>query len=248
MSIPVFHIIIPARLNSTRLPRKLLLEVNGRPIIEHVYRQCQKVEAASVTIATDSQEIFAKAQQFGADVVMTGEHASGTDRIAEAGRILGLPKDAIIVNVQGDEPQMQPDSILQVVRLMESHHRDWASLYWPIDAFDDYQNLNIVKVVVDEQNRALYFSRSPIPFNRDKPENLPRALRHIGLYAYRMHSLQKWVQAPMSMLEHYECLEQLRALSLGMSIQMDQAICAPGQDINTVEDFEKFKKINECAW
>lgn len=243
MSTPAFHIIIPARLNSSRLPRKLLLEVNEKPIIEHVYRQCEKVGAASVTIATDSHEIFAKAQEFGADVVITGEHASGTDRIAEAARILGLSKDAIIVNVQGDEPQMRADLILQVVRLIESHQSCWASLCWPIDTLDDFLNPNIVKVVVNNQNQALYFSRSPIPFYRDKPNQVPKALRHIGLYAYRMQSLQEWVQAPMSLLEQYECLEQLRALSLGMSIQMEEAISAPGQDINTLEDFEKFKSV-----
>ncbi len=237
---PDFHIIIPARLNSSRLPRKLLREVRGISIIEYVYRQCLKAKACSVTIATDSLEILNIAQNFGANVVLTDEHPSGTDRVAEAARLLGLSDEAIIVNVQGDEPQMQAELILQVARLMTMHLTDWASLYWPIASYEDYMNPNIVKVVVDDRNKALYFSRSPIPYYRDEPKQLPKALRHIGLYAYRMKSLQQWVQTSPTNLEQFECLEQLRALSLGMSIQMQKASCAPGQDINTLEDYLKF--------
>jgi len=243
MSIPEFHIIIPARLNSSRLPRKLLLEVRGKSIIEYVYRQCLAVPAKSIVIATDSMEILDKVESFGAKAVLTSDkHPSGTDRVAEAARLIGLADDAIIVNVQGDEPQMHGQSILQVASLLANSSCDWASLYWPIEKKDDYLNPNVVKVVMDEESSALYFSRSPIPFNRDNPTELPLSYRHIGLYAYRMQSLQNWVQAPQSSLEKLECLEQLRTLSLGMSIAMVQALYPPGQDINTLEDFNKFSE------
>jgi 3-deoxy-manno-octulosonate cytidylyltransferase (CMP-KDO synthetase) len=238
---PSFHIIIPARLNSSRLPQKLLLEVGGKTIIEHVYQQCLKVSAQSIVIATDSLIILEKVKSFGADAILTSEkHPSGTDRIAEAARILGLADDEIIVNIQGDEPQMQPQSILQVASLLAVSKSDWASLYWPIESLKDFVNPNVVKVVMDDKERALYFSRSPIPFNRQIEHVLPVSFRHIGLYAYQMQSLQKWVQASQAKIEQYECLEQLRALYLGMKIQMAKALIKPGQDINTIEDFNKF--------
>jgi 3-deoxy-manno-octulosonate cytidylyltransferase (CMP-KDO synthetase) len=237
-----FHIIIPARLASSRLPGKLLLKAAGKTIIQHVYDRVKDLPALSVTIATDSADIYALAKSFKADVLMTdGNHPSGTDRIAEAARVMGLPEDAVIVNVQGDEPQMQAPLILQVANLVQS---DWASLYWPIDNLSDFNNPNVVKVVVNQQNQAMYFSRSPIPFVRDNPQQLPHALRHIGIYAYRMNSLQAWVNSPASSLERYECLEQLRALDLGMKIDMQQALVAPGQDINTHEDYMRF---TECV-
>lgn len=236
-----FHIIIPARMASSRLPGKLLLEVRGRSILEHVYQQALKARALSVTIAADDEQIFNVAQNFGADVLMTQKsHQSGTDRVAEAARLLDLSPEAKIVNLQGDEPQMPPELIVQVASMLADKANDWASLYWPIDEFSDWQNPNIVKVVMNQLGQALYFSRSPIPYYRDQANVLPRAFRHIGLYAYRNQSLQNFVQAPMDMLEQFECLEQLRALSLGMRIQMQQAYKIPGQDINTPADYQSF--------
>lgn len=235
-----FHIIIPARLASSRLPGKLLLKVAGKTIIQHVYDRVKDLPAQSITIATDSDAIYALAKSFGADAFMTDvNHQSGTDRIAEAARSMGLPEDAVIVNVQGDEPQMQAELVLQVASLVQS---DWASLYWPIDNLLDFNNPNVVKVVINQLEQAMYFSRSPIPYYRDKPKHLPNAFRHIGIYAYRMQSLQAWVKSPQSKLEVYECLEQLRALELGMKIQMQQSVSAPGQDINTHEDFVRFSE------
>lgn len=239
-----FHIIIPARMASSRLPGKLLLEVRGQSILELVYQQALKANADSVTIATDDEQIFDVARNFGADVLMTQKsHQSGTDRVAEAARLLDLSPDAKIVNLQGDEPQMPPELITQVASMLADTTNDWASLYWPIEEFSDWQNPNIVKVVMNQLGHALYFSRSPIPYYREMPQTLARAYRHIGLYAYRNQSLQRFVQSSMSELEQYECLEQLRALSLGMCIQMQQALQVPGQDINTHADFESFQAL-----
>jgi 3-deoxy-manno-octulosonate cytidylyltransferase (CMP-KDO synthetase) len=239
-----FHVIIPARLNSSRLPGKLLLKVQGKTILEFVYQQAQLAHPASITIATDDMQIYELAESFGADVVMTdASHQSGTDRVAEAATLLGLSADAKIVNLQGDEPQMPPELIQQVASMLHHPQNDWASLYWPIESTSDWHNPNIVKLVMNEQEQALYFSRSPIPYHRKDPQSLPKAYRHIGLYAYRHASLQKFVKAPMSVLEEFECLEQLRALSLGMRIQMQKAFTMPGQDINTAADFESFAAI-----
>lgn len=237
------HIIIPARYLSTRLPGKLLYQVQGKTVLEHVYYQAQKANPLSITIATDSDEIWHVCKGFGADVVMTQVgHASGTDRVAEAARLLGLSDDARIVNVQGDEPRMPPSLVQQVSNMLADPDVDWATLYWPIKTMDDFLNPNIVKVVMDQNQRALYFSRSAIPFYRDNiEEQCPKSYRHIGLYAYRMASLQRWVQSPPCELETYESLEQLRALWLGMRIQMQQAHEVPGQDINTMEDLKRFE-------
>jgi 3-deoxy-manno-octulosonate cytidylyltransferase (CMP-KDO synthetase) len=234
-----FHIIIPARFKSSRLPGKMLAEVAGKTIIEHVYRRIESIPAQSITIATDSEDIARVVKHFGAEVILTQpHHPSGTDRIAEAARILGLDDDDVIVNVQGDEPEIHPELVTQVANLVGE---DWSSLYWPIEHLADFHNPNVVKVVLDNMEKALYFSRSPIPFDRDHPQQLPICYRHIGLYAYRNQSLQKWVVEPQSLLEKYECLEQLRALSLGMTIQMQRALFAPGQDINTMDDLKRFE-------
>jgi 3-deoxy-manno-octulosonate cytidylyltransferase (CMP-KDO synthetase) len=234
-----FHIIIPARLKSSRLPGKMLIEVAGKTIIEHVYRRIESIPAQSISIATDSDDIARAVKRFGADVILTQpNHPSGTDRIAEAARILGLDEDDVIVNVQGDEPEMNPELVTQVARLVGE---DWSSLYWPIEHLADLHNPNVVKVVLDNMERALYFSRSPIPYDREHRQQLPICYRHIGLYGYRNQSLQQWVVEPQSLLEKYECLEQLRAISLGMTIQMQRALFAPGQDINTIEDLNRFK-------
>jgi 3-deoxy-manno-octulosonate cytidylyltransferase (CMP-KDO synthetase) len=239
-----FHIIIPARMSSSRLPGKLLMQVRGKTILEHTYQKALKAGATSVTVATDDQKIFEVAKRFGANVLMTKKsHQSGTDRVAEAARLLHLEPDALIVNLQGDEPQMPPELIIQVALVLANHSCDWATLYWPIDNVSEWQNPNTVKVVMNEMGQAMYFSRSPIPYHRDLPNHLPSSYRHIGLYAFRNQSLQRFVQSPMGKLEQYECLEQLRALSLGMSIQMQQALKVPGQDINIFQDFESFQSL-----
>ena len=236
-----FHVIIPARLKSSRLPAKLLLTHQGQSIIERVYTLAQASGALSITIACDDEQIVNHVKSFGANVLMTSvDHQSGTDRVAEAARMLGLDAQAIIVNLQGDEPQMPTQLLAQVASLLVHRQSDWASLYSPIMSTADFLNPNVVKVVLDDTERALYFSRSPIPYARDDLANITQAKRHIGLYAYRMDALQAFVQAPMSSIEQVECLEQLRALTLGMHIQMQQSRLMPGQDINTRDDFERF--------
>lgn len=239
-----FHIIIPARMASSRLPGKLLLEFSGKTILEHVFLKALQVPAKSVTIATDDEQIFAVANGFGAAVLMTDKnHQSGTERVAEASRLLGIKSTDIIVNLQADEPQMPPELLVQVASMLQAEDNDWATLYWPIDNFADWQNPNVVKVVMTDNNQALYFSRSPIPYFRDYPLQLPQAYRHIGVYAYSNHSLQKFVQSPSNHLEQFECLEQLRALSLGMRIKLQKARSLPGQDINTAADFARLLQI-----
>jgi len=236
-----FHVIIPARLKSTRLPAKLLLSHQGQSIIERVHAKAKASGALSITIACDDEAIFNHVKSFGADVLMTSaEHQSGTDRVAEAARMLGVDGAAVIVNLQGDEPQMPAQLLSQVASLLINNQSDWASLYWPIMSKDDFLNPNVVKVVLDDTEKALYFSRSPIPYPRDNAENFSQAKRHIGLYAYRMDALQAFVKTPMHPIEQLECLEQLRALALGMHIQMQQSLIMPGQDINTREDFARF--------
>lgn len=236
-----FHIIIPARLNATRLPQKLLLQKDGRSILEWVFARCLATKPKSLTIATDAPELFALAKSFGADVVMTAQtHPSGSDRIAEAAKILGLGTDDILVNVQGDEPEIAPQSIIQVAQLLHESDANWATLCWPISELSDYLNPNVVKVIMNAANEALYFSRSPIPYHRHAPKQVPKSYRHLGLYAYRHDSLQRWVEAGPCALEQIEALEQLRALHLGMKIKLQVALHPPGQDINTLEDYQSF--------
>jgi len=172
-----FHIIIPARMASSRLPGKLLLEFSGKTILEHVFLKALQVPAKSVTIATDDEQIFAVANGFGAAVLMTDKnHQSGTERVAEASRLLGIKSTDIIVNLQADEPQMPPELLVQVASMLQAEDNDWATLYWPIDNFADWQNPNVVKVVMTDNNQALYFSRSPIPYFRDYPLQLPKLI------------------------------------------------------------------------
>jgi len=236
-----FHIIIPARLNATRLPQKLLLTKYGQSILEWVFQRCLAASPKSLTIATDAPELYSLARSFGADVVMTADtHPSGSDRIAEAARILGLGPQDIIVNVQGDEPEIAPQSIIQVAQLLQDSEANWATLCWPITELSDYLNPNVVKVTMNEAQEALYFSRSPLPYHRQAPQQLPKSYRHLGLYAYRHDSLQRWVEAGPCALEHIEALEQLRALHLGMKIKLQVALHPPGQDINTLEDYQSF--------
>lgn len=234
-----FHIIIPARIGSTRLPRKLLLEIGGMSVIERTYRQAQLANPKSITIATDSEEIAQEAQRIGANFVMTSaQHPTGTDRIAEACIKIGLESNAIVVNVQGDEPFIPPVLIKQVANSLDLSGLVMSTLCWPIDTQAAYLDSNVVKVVRDCQNNALYFSRSPIPaFTQtlDKPENV---FRHIGLYAYRVKFLLDFVKLSPCSIEKIESLEQLRVLWYGYKIKVDKASVKPRQEINTQQDLE----------
>ncbi|MBA2657953.1 MAG: 3-deoxy-manno-octulosonate cytidylyltransferase [Tatlockia sp.] len=232
-----FHVIIPARFNSTRLPGKLLLELEGATVLERVYQQVLKAKPKSIIIATDSEKIAEHASHFGAKVIMTSEsHQTGTDRIAEVIAKEQFAAEDIIVNVQGDEPLIAPELIVQVAASLYHSQNPVATLCWPIEQMELLQNPNVVKLVRDCHNNALYFSRSAIPAHRDDPKSLAQVFRHIGLYAYRAAFVLDYVTWPVCELEACEALEQLRVLWAGYKIRVDQACIEPLQDINTWED------------
>lgn len=234
-----FHVIIPARYQSSRLPGKLLMELHGMTVLERVYRQAVQAKPKSVIIATDNEEIFKLATNFGAQVEMTAiTHQSGTDRIAEVVALRQFSPEEIIVNVQGDEPLIAPALITQVANSLAKADAPMATLCWPVDDHDMCVNPNVVKVVRDCHNNALYFSRSTIPFCRDNSGSIKNIFRHIGLYAYRAAFLLEYVNWPVCELEAIEALEQLRVLWAGYNIKVDEACVYPLQDINTVKDLE----------
>lgn len=234
-----FHVIIPARLNSTRLPRKLLLDIDGQSVIERTYRQALLANPLSLTIATDSEEIADLVTGFGANVVMTSEkHVTGTDRIAEACAKLVYHDDDIIVNVQGDEPFISPILIKQVANSLDLSDVSMASLCWPITDKEVFANPNVVKVVRDCRNNALYFSRATIPFFQGSTQKFENVFRHIGIYAYRVKFLLEIVSLPICNLEKVESLEQLRVLWYGYKIKVDKASVKPQQEINTQQDLD----------
>lgn len=239
-----FHVIIPARYQSTRFPGKLLMELNGITVLERVYRQALLANPASVTIATDNQAIFDVAQGFGALVEMTSmHHQSGTDRIAEVVARRNLAPDAIIVNVQGDEPLINPALIKQVAASLNKTTASMATLCWPIENEAMRQNPNVVKVVRDKDEHALYFSRSAIPACRENENACKLTFRHIGLYAYRADFLVDIVNLPVCELEESEALEQLRVLWAGYKIKVELACTKPLQDINTLDDLQAARAL-----
>lgn len=237
-----YQIIIPARYASTRLPGKPLLDINGRSLLQHVHEAATASAAESVIIATDDERIHAAATGFGARVCMTrADHVSGSERLAEVVEQLQLPDDAIIVNLQGDEFGMPTALLDQVAELLATTaDAAIATLCEPIDNDADYHNPNIVKVVMDGRGRALYFSRAPIPWSDGAAV---RAMRHIGLYAYRSGFLRRYVQMPASPLERIERLEQLRALETGAAIQLAVATHKPGLGIDTEADLDKARRL-----
>ncbi len=246
-----FTVIIPARYEATRLPGKPLAELGGRPLLQWVHERALASGAARVVVATDDARIEAAAQAFGAEVVMTSpEHRSGTDRIADAARQLGLPDDALVVNVQGDEPLMPPPLIRQVAGNLAAHPAaDMATLSQRILTLSDLASPHVVKVVCDREGYALYFSRALIPQPRDgmpEAEHLADAVpgwqRHIGIYAYRVGFLRAFVHWPPAAIESTEMLEQLRALWNGASIHVAEA-CAPAPvGVDTPEDLARLRE------
>jgi 3-deoxy-manno-octulosonate cytidylyltransferase (CMP-KDO synthetase) len=244
----VFRAVIPARHASARLAGKVLRPIGGKPMVQWVYEHACAAGAREVLIATDDERIVSAAHAFGAEAVLTARtHASGTDRIAEVARARRWPQDDIVVNVQGDEPLIPPALIVQVAALLQAHPQaDIATLATPITSVQELLDPNAVKVVTDASGRALYFSRAPIPWNRDgAPAGLASqrdcggARRHVGIYAYRVGSLLRLAQLPVSGLEARERLEQLRALEHGLQICVAEALAAPGPDVNTLADLER---------
>lgn len=246
-----FTVIIPARYAATRLPGKPLADLGGRPLLHWVHERALASGAQRVVVATDDARIEAAAQAFGAEVVMTSPaHRSGTDRIADAARQLGLADDALVVNVQGDEPLMPPPLIRQVASNLAAHPAaDMATLSQRILTLSELASPHVVKVVSDREGYALYFSRALIPQPRDgmpQAEHLadanPGWQRHIGIYAYRVGFLRAFVHWPPSGLETTEMLEQLRALSNGASIHVAEA-CAPAPvGVDTPEDLARLRE------
>jgi 3-deoxy-manno-octulosonate cytidylyltransferase (CMP-KDO synthetase) len=247
-----FTVVIPARYGSTRLPGKALLDIAGKPMVEHVYQRARESRAERVVVATDDERIVAAVESFGGEAVMTSaEHPSGTDRIEEVARRLGLPDDAQVVNVQGDEPLI-PAAVIDQVADNLARHSDAgiATLCEPIDSIEDFLNPNIVKLVADRSGMALYFSRAPIPWDRDGfaggaeqgavPAN---ARRHLGIYAYRVALLRQFVGWPPAELERYESLEQLRALANGARIHVADAVAAVPPGVDTAADLEAVRAL-----
>jgi len=235
-----FVIVIPARFASVRLPGKPLREINGVPMIEHVYRRGRESTARDVVVATDDERIADAAESFGATVCMTGDqHRSGTERIAEVADLFDWPDGTIVVNLQGDEPAMPSALIDQCARLLDESDADIATLASPLRTDADFRNPNVVKVVCDNVGNALYFSRAAIPYPRDASRAAgarAAALHHHGIYAYRCGVLRRLVAADPSPLETAEQLEQLRALSLGMKIRVGIPAQRPGAGVDTEED------------
>lgn len=246
-----FHVLIPARYASTRLPGKPLLDINGRPMIAHVYERALAAGAASVAIATDSERIRAAASALGLAVEMTSAaHNSGTDRIAEVAQRRAWRADDIVVNVQGDEPLMPPAIIQQVAALLASVPRAAvATLAVAILTLGEYLDPNVVKVVMAMTGRALYFSRAPIPWNRDgapagwgSQSSHEGALRHIGIYAYRVRALLRIAELAPSALEQRERLEQLRVLENDLEIVVGMARETPPAGVDTPADLERVRQ------
>jgi len=247
-----FKVVVPARYASTRLPAKPLLDLGGKPMVARVAERALLSGAEEVWVATDHAEVLAAAERHGLSVLLTrADHASGTDRLAEVVELRGWDDDTIVVNVQGDEPLIDPALIAQTARQLAESGADIATVAHPIGDAADFFNPNVVKVVCTAAGDALYFSRAPIPYARDHfareaggetlPAGLP-AYRHVGLYAYRARFLRAYANLAPSPLEGFEALEQLRALWHGFRISVAIAEHLPMPGVDTPEDAERMKK------
>lgn len=249
---PAFHIVIPARFASTRLPGKPLADIGGKPMVVRVLERARSAGAASVWVATDNEAVREAINAAGGDALMTrADHPSGTDRLAEVVDVLGWGADDIVVNVQGDEPLIDPGLIAAVAQaLADDPAAAIATAAHPLQDSAEFFNPNVVKVVCDAHERALYFSRAPMPWARDAfataqdplPGGLP-ALRHVGIYAYRAAFLRRYASLEISPLEQWEALEQLRALWHGYPIRVLRIAAAPAAGVDTPEDLERVRAV-----
>lgn len=251
---PDFHVVIPARFSSTRLPGKPLLLIGGKPMVVRVAEQAAKSGAQQIWIATDHQPIMAAMHEHGFKACMTrADHPSGTDRIAEVVEQHNWPDEAIIVNVQGDEPLIPPQLISSVARHLHDHPEcAMATACHPIHDEASFRNPNVVKAVIDKNGNALYFSRAPIPYPRDAyannaamPDNM-QILRHIGIYAYRAGFLRAYSKLAPAALEQIEALEQLRVLWHGYRIGVTITENAPPAGVDTEADLHAARQIFEA--
>jgi 3-deoxy-manno-octulosonate cytidylyltransferase (CMP-KDO synthetase) len=238
-----FHVIIPARFQSTRLPGKPLLKIGDKPMIQHVYEKAQASGAKSVTVATDDERIYDVVEQFGHAVLTKKEHPSGSDRIHEASCQLGLKEDDIIVNVQGDEPFIPPETIKTVANLIADGKCNMSTLACSIHDDSELLDPNCVKVVTNKLDEAIYFSRAAIPFIRDMDKDRKQVMvhqfyRHLGIYAYQAGFLAQYVNWPQSPLEKAESLEQLRVIENGHRIKVGKLSEATPPGVDTQQDLE----------
>jgi 3-deoxy-manno-octulosonate cytidylyltransferase (CMP-KDO synthetase) len=253
-----FTVLIPARYASSRLPGKALADIGGKPMVVHVAERARASGAGAVWIATDDQRIVAAARSHGCDALMTrADHASGTDRLAEAVAALGLADDELVVNVQGDEPLMPPELIGRLAHaLAQRTAASMATACVPIADPAKMLNPNVVKVVCDHSGYALYFSRAPIPYARDAiaaggvaavlPDGLP-AYHHLGIYAYRAGFLRAYSKLASAPIERFEALEQLRALWHGHRIAVIVADAELPPGVDTPEDLERTRRLFAAA-
>ena len=242
-----FKVVIPSRYESSRFPGKPLADINGKPMVQHVYECALASGADEVIIATDNTLVGMTAEEFGATVCMTvGEHTSGTDRLCEVVDKLGWGDETIVVNLQCDEPLTPPDIINQVaMNLLDHDDADCSTLSVPIESNDKIEDPNIVKVITDANGNALYFSRSVIPYNGHVGDDDSLSLwnRHVGLFAYRAGFLRVYKNFPVCDLEKAEKFEHLRIMWNGMRINVARAINLPGPAVHTEDDLEKIKQI-----
>lgn len=251
----IFTVLIPARLASTRLANKPLADIAGLPMVVHVARRAARSQAAQVVVATDSPSVLDACAQHGVRALMTrADHPSGSDRLAEACDLLGLPDTATVVNVQGDEPLMDPALINAVAAaLAERADCMMSTAAHALHDVADFANPNVVKVVLDRRGTALYFSRAPLPWWRDGMASAwtdgltalpsPAPLRHVGIYAYRAGFLRQFPRLAPAPLEQLESLEQLRVLWHGERIVVHVTDSAPGPGVDTAEDLERVRQM-----
>ncbi len=249
-----FTVLIPARLASTRLPNKPLADIHGVPMVVRVAQRALQSGAKHTVVAADSTRIVEKCVAFGVQAVLTRiDHASGSDRLAEACDLLGLADNDLVVNVQGDEPLIDPGLIDAVARLLaERADCAMSTAAHSIDQLADFLNPNVVKVVLDARRTAMYFSRAPIPAARDFGGGawwndaccaLPKPLRHVGIYGYRVWFLRRYAALPFAPMEQLESLEQLRALWHGHKIAVHITDHAPGPGVDTLDDLERVRRL-----
>lgn len=247
-----FKVVIPARYGSSRLPGKPLINLAGKPMVQHVYERALGCGAEEVIIATDDQRIFDVAKAFGADVVMTDpKHENGTERLAEVAALRGWADDVVVVNLQGDEPLVPSELVVKTAAgLLDNPEAGMSSLCTPIHSASDAFDPNVVKVVRDAKGFALYFSRATIPWDRDLykvskervSERMP-LFRHIGMYGYRASFLKQYRAMQPCVLEQTESLEQLRALYYGIKIHMGVIDVPPGHGVDTPDDVARVERL-----
>ncbi|SCC27484.1 3-deoxy-manno-octulosonate cytidylyltransferase (CMP-KDO synthetase) [Kosakonia oryzendophytica] len=242
-----FVVIIPARYASTRLPGKPLVDINGKPMVVHVLERARESGAERIIVATDNEAVKHAVEAVGGEVCMTRvDHQSGTERLAEVVEKCGFSDDTLIVNVQGDEPMIPPAIIRQVADNLAARDVGMATLAVPIHSAEEAFNPNAVKVVMDAEGYALYFSRATIPWDRDRfalsRETIGDTfLRHIGIYGYRAGFIRRYVSWQTSPLEQIEMLEQLRVLWYGEKIHVAVASVVPGTGVDTQDDLERVR-------